>query len=191
MTDRAAAAYDVGIVTVRAVAPSAMNTSSPATGTLAVYRKPEASNFARAHVRFDDGVREGDTVHAADVLANAGLLPESDRMLTDELARSPAPYYFMLGLAANARARGDKALALDWYARAHDAARGPATRLQWGATHVRALIDLAPGDVRAVAVLGRTFLLGGARSDGAAGVLRVGDLGTGSIGRRVMLPAPE
>ncbi len=87
---------------------------------------------------------------AADVLANAGLLPESDRMLTDELARSPAPYYFMLGLAANARARGDKALALDWYARAHDAARGPATRLQWGATHVRALIDLAPGDVRAV-----------------------------------------
>lgn len=87
---------------------------------------------------------------AADVLASAGLMQDSDRMLTDELTRSPAPYYFMLGLAGNARARGDKALALDWYAKAHAAARGPATRLQWGATHVRALTDLAPDDVNAV-----------------------------------------
>lgn len=53
-----------------------------------------------------------------------------------------------------------------------------------------AVTDLAPGDVRAVAVLGRTFLLGGERSDGQAGVLRVGDLGTGSISRRVVLTAP-
>ena len=34
----------------------------PATGTLAVYRKPQAVSFERGDVRFDDGVREGDTI---------------------------------------------------------------------------------------------------------------------------------
>ncbi|MFM8865056.1 MAG: acetyl/propionyl/methylcrotonyl-CoA carboxylase subunit alpha [Limnohabitans sp.] len=34
----------------------------PATGTLQVYRKPHAVSFARGDVRFDDGVREGDTI---------------------------------------------------------------------------------------------------------------------------------
>ncbi len=34
----------------------------PATGTLHVYRKPDAASFMRAPVRIDDGVREGDTV---------------------------------------------------------------------------------------------------------------------------------
>lgn len=50
----------------------------------------------------------------------------------------------MLALASIARQAGDKATALEWYAKAHDAARGEATRLQWGASHVRALIELAP-----------------------------------------------
>ena len=34
----------------------------PATGTLQVYRTPQAASFERAHVRFDAGVREGDTI---------------------------------------------------------------------------------------------------------------------------------
>jgi 3-methylcrotonyl-CoA carboxylase alpha subunit len=34
----------------------------PATGTLAVYRKPAHASFQRTEVRFDDGVREGDTI---------------------------------------------------------------------------------------------------------------------------------
>ncbi len=45
---------------------------------------------------------------AAYVLAAAGLLEESDALLTAELARSNTPYYAMLGLASNARKRGDK-----------------------------------------------------------------------------------
>ena len=52
----------------------------------------------------------------------------------------------MLGLAANAKKRGDKAAALDWYEKAYAAADGPATRLQWGAGYVNALVDLAPKD---------------------------------------------
>jgi 3-methylcrotonyl-CoA carboxylase alpha subunit len=34
----------------------------PATGTLRVYRKPQASSFERGTIRVDDGVREGDTI---------------------------------------------------------------------------------------------------------------------------------
>ncbi len=83
---------------------------------------------------------------AADVLEQAGLMDESDALLKAELTRSRSPYYFMLGLAANAKKRGDKAAAVDWEEKAYNAADGPATRLQWGAHYVNALVDLAPQD---------------------------------------------
>ena len=81
---------------------------------------------------------------AADALSAAGLDSESDALLKAELARSPAPYYFMLGLATNARKRGDKASSLDWYEKAYAGAQGPATRLQWGMRYVVSLTELAP-----------------------------------------------
>lgn len=87
---------------------------------------------------------------AADVLAEAGLLEESDALLTRELTRSHSPYYFMLGLAANAKKRGDKAGALDWAQKAYAAAEGPATRLQWGTSYMRALIAALPDDAARV-----------------------------------------
>ena len=87
---------------------------------------------------------------AADALAEAGLMPESDALLTSELTRSQSPYYYMLGLAANAKKRGDKAAALAWYEKAYAAADGPATRLQWGASYVNALVELAPLDPRRI-----------------------------------------
>ncbi len=83
---------------------------------------------------------------AADLLTTAGLLDESDALLKAELPRSHSPYYFMLDLASNAKKRGDQVAALDWYAKAWDAAKGPATRLQWGATYLNALVDLSPDD---------------------------------------------
>jgi hypothetical protein len=83
---------------------------------------------------------------AADALAEAGLLTESDALLKSELARSHSPYYYMLGLAANAKKRGDKAAALEWHEKAYAAADGPATRMQWGASYVSALVDLSPQD---------------------------------------------
>jgi len=83
---------------------------------------------------------------AAEILADAGLLDESDTLLKAELSRSHSPYYYMLGLAANAKTRGDKAAALDWYQKAYAAADGPATRLQWGASYVKALVQLSPQD---------------------------------------------
>ncbi|MCO8647062.1 thioredoxin family protein [Burkholderia multivorans] len=82
----------------------------------------------------------------ADTLTDAGLFDESDALLKAELPRSSTPYYFMSGLAANAKARGDKAAALDWYRKAYDTATGPATKLRWGATYFANAVQLAPED---------------------------------------------
>lgn len=83
---------------------------------------------------------------AADLLSEAGLLDESDALLKSELPKAVSPYYHMLVLAANAKARGDKAGALDWAEKAWNESKGPATRLQWGSSYVNRLIDLAPQD---------------------------------------------
>ena len=56
----------------------------------------------------------------------------------------------MSELAGNARRRGDKETALRWYRKAFDTSEGPATRLQWGASYVGALVDLAPADEPAI-----------------------------------------
>jgi hypothetical protein len=87
---------------------------------------------------------------AADALVQAGLLDDADALLKGELTRSHSPYYFMVDLAEVAKKRGDKAAALDWYARSYAAAQGPATRVQWGARYVNARIELAPQDVAGV-----------------------------------------
>ncbi|HET7096921.1 MAG TPA: thioredoxin family protein [Casimicrobiaceae bacterium] len=94
----------------------------------------------------DPYAREVVVNEAADVLAEAGLFDESDALLEAELARSQTPYYHMLGLAANAKKRGDKAAAVAWSEKAYGAASGPATRLQWGSSYVGTLIDLTPDD---------------------------------------------
>jgi thiol-disulfide isomerase/thioredoxin len=82
----------------------------------------------------------------AHALSDAGLLDDSDRLLKAELKRSHAPYYFMLSLASNAKKRGDKTGAINWYEQAYQAAQGPATRLQWGAAYLSGLLELAPQD---------------------------------------------
>jgi len=83
---------------------------------------------------------------AADALSHARLLDESDTLLKAQLPKSHSPYYFMLQLASNAKKRGDKEAALQWYERAYAESKGPATRLQWGTTYVNALLELAPQD---------------------------------------------
>lgn len=84
---------------------------------------------------------------AAHVLTAAGLVDESDELLKMELPRAVAPYYHMLGLAGNARKRGDQAAALRWYEQAWRQSEGPATRLQWGTGYVGHLVEMAPDDV--------------------------------------------
>ncbi len=87
---------------------------------------------------------------AADALVQAGLLDAAETLLKTELTRSHSPYYFMVDLAEVAKKRGDKASALDWYAKSYAAAQGPATRVQWGTRYVNARVELAPQDVAGV-----------------------------------------
>ncbi len=107
---------------------------------------------ARAHVEradreITDGYeRQAVIASAAHLLTDVGLVTESDTLLKASLAKSHSPYYLMLGLASNAKKRGDKIEALHWYEQSFDKSEGPATRLQWGSGYVNALVDLSPQD---------------------------------------------
>jgi hypothetical protein len=102
-------------------------------------------HVARADREITDGYeRMAVLPFGGELLAKAGLWDESDALLKAELARSLAPYYLMSELGANARKLGRKEEALKWYALAFEKSEGPATRLQWGAGYVGALVDLAP-----------------------------------------------
>jgi len=78
------------------------------------------------------------------MLAQAGLRDESDASLKANLARSHSPYYLMSQLGSNARKLGRSADALRWYREAYETSVGPATRLQWGAAYLTALVELSP-----------------------------------------------
>lgn len=83
---------------------------------------------------------------AVSALNDAGLPAEAEALLQAALAASHAPYYFMLSLASSAKRRGDLPGMLNWYEQAWRAAVGPATRIQWGATYLLALVDTTPAD---------------------------------------------
>jgi hypothetical protein len=83
---------------------------------------------------------------AASILTNIDLIEQSDAMLKAELKRSQSPYYYMSSLASNAKKRDDKIAALNWYEQAYQTAKGPATRLQWGASYLTNLLEMAPQD---------------------------------------------
>ncbi len=94
--------------------------------------------------------RQAVITEASQALADAGLWRESDALLERNLDRSRAPYYLMSELASNARRQGRAADALRWSQRAFERSEGPATRLQWGAAYVGALVELAPRDGRRI-----------------------------------------
>ena len=102
---------------------------------------------ARADREIRDGYeRQAVITTAAQLLERGGFVAESDALLKANLSKSHSPYYLMSQLAGNARRRGDSDAALSWYAQAWDKSVGPATRLQWGASYLGALVDLAPKD---------------------------------------------
>ena len=115
------------------------------------------------------------------VLARAGLWKESDDLLKSNLSKSHSPYYLMSQLADNARKRGNKEQALHWYAEAFNKSEGAATRLQWGASYLGALVDLAPGDEPRIEKAASQILSEAAAQPaafhqrGARSVKRVGD----------------
>ena len=80
------------------------------------------------------------------MLGQAGLWSESEALLKANLSKSHSPYYLMSQLGSNARKQGKKEEALSWYQQSFQKSEGPATRLQWGAGYLAALVDLSPAD---------------------------------------------
>jgi len=78
------------------------------------------------------------------ILQSANLIEEAKALLTKELDRSKSAYYFMSSLGSIAEKEEDFDLAIGWRRKAYEASKGPATRFQWGANYVRALIRLQP-----------------------------------------------
>ena len=109
--------------------------------------KDVREHVARADREITDGYERQAVITAAGyALGRAGLWADSEALLKSNLARSHSPYYLMSQLGGNARKLGRKDEALGWYERAFDKSEGPATRLQWGAGYLAALVELAPQD---------------------------------------------
>jgi len=71
-------------------------------------------------------------------------MDEAKNLLLREIERSPSPYYFMSSLASIAEKQDENVVALDWRRKAYENSVGSATRFQWGANYVRAVIRLQP-----------------------------------------------
>jgi thiol-disulfide isomerase/thioredoxin len=102
--------------------------------------------------------RQAVITEAGSLLAEAGLWKESDALLESSLSKSHSPYYLMSELGSNARQQGRNADALKWYQMAFDKSDGPATRLQWGASYLAALVDLSPQDAARIEKVASTLI---------------------------------
>jgi hypothetical protein len=67
-------------------------------------------------------------------------------MLQSEVGTAKAPFYYMSDLGALEEKRGHAVEALAWHERAYRESRGIATRFQWGANYLGALLRLTPTD---------------------------------------------
>jgi 3-methylcrotonyl-CoA carboxylase alpha subunit len=89
-------------IEARICAENPDNNFLPATGTLDVYRKPDCSSFAISAVRFDDGVRQGDSISpfydsmVAKVIVHGDTRAQALARLDDALAQT-----HIIGLTTN------------------------------------------------------------------------------------------
>ncbi|MCZ6501637.1 MAG: thioredoxin fold domain-containing protein, partial [Gammaproteobacteria bacterium] len=75
---------------------------------------------------------------------SAKLYDDARTLLLAELDRSESPYYFMSSLSSIAENQEKTEEALEWRRRAYETSKGAATRFQWGASYVRAIVRLTP-----------------------------------------------
>jgi len=78
------------------------------------------------------------------ILQSAHLDSEAEQLLLSELNRSKSPYYFMSSLASLAEKQDKIEESIAWYKKAYNSSVGSATRFQWGANYIAALIRLQP-----------------------------------------------
>jgi tetratricopeptide (TPR) repeat protein len=86
----------------------------------------------------------------SDLYLNAGLEAEARAAMQEGMKVSKQPYYFMSGMAYLEQQAGNSDAAIAWYEKAWNAAKGPATRVQWGSSYLLALIEFRPDDTEAI-----------------------------------------
>jgi thioredoxin-related protein len=106
----------------------------------------------------DSYARQAAINSAANLYWEAGLDKDANTLLVAELQKSKSPYYFMLDLADLAQKAGREREAVDWLARAYEAARGPATRFQWGTSYLLGLLEMTPDDTQRIERVGLELL---------------------------------
>jgi thioredoxin-related protein len=111
--------------------------------------------------------RQAVITNVAYLQGQAGLWADSDALLKRNLAKSHSPYYLMSQLGSNARKLGRTDEALSWYRQAYEKSVGPATRLQWGASYLSALVDLAPAEAARIEAAAGQIFADAAKDDGA------------------------
>jgi len=95
-----------------------------------------------------DRFKRSDLVNAANIIYDElGDLDAARAMYLKELPNTRTPYYYMSHLAGIAEKQGKPEEALDWISKGYASSEGPATRLRWGISYVRALIRLSPNDI--------------------------------------------
>lgn len=130
--------------------------------------KEVREHVAKVDREITDGYeRQAVITFAGALLGRAGLWAESEALLKANLAKSHSPYYLMSQLGGNARKLGRADEALNWYAQSFEKSEGPATRLQWGAGYLAALVDLAPQDAERIEKTAGQLLTEAARDNGA------------------------
>jgi len=85
------------------------------------------------------------------IYREAGLVNDAKGLLLAELEKSASPYYFMSGLGSIAEKDNNFEEALAWRKKAYENSVGVATRFQWGANYVLAMIRMAPEEHQAIA----------------------------------------
>jgi thioredoxin-like negative regulator of GroEL len=161
--DRMSALYNRVMLARLALPKDAVQVQLPAALTADVRQI-----VAAADREIRDGYeRQAVITFGAAVLARTGLWAESEALLKGNLARSHSPYYLMSQLAGNYRRLGRNAEALQWYEQSYVKAVGPATRVQWGAGYVNALIDLAPTETARIEKAVASLLAEAARDSAA------------------------
>ncbi len=92
----------------------------------------------------DSYARQSVVSQMGDILMSAKLYDDARELWLAELDKSASPYYFMSDLSYLEEELGHIPEALDWRRKAYENAIGEATRFQWGASYVRAIIRLTP-----------------------------------------------
>jgi tetratricopeptide (TPR) repeat protein len=104
---------------------------------------------------YDGYARAGIINSASGILDKLGEHARLKALLEEQIKVSKTPYYYYPDIGDIEEAAGHKAEALDWFERGYRESRGAATRFQWGAIYVNALLRISPQDeprIRAAAL---------------------------------------